>query len=343
MIRDYLSVVEVAVYLGITPDEVYDLMKEGVIPFYKSTSGQYRFKLEDIKPLRNIKSSSSDNNTIQIKRGDTISIHVNNTIQTMIVKSSTRMEEIKDNVVNLVITSPPYFNAKLYGEEEDSEDLGNIHDLYEWFEKIRKVYKEIFRVLQPGRKFFLNIMNLPVRDKNGFRSLNIVGKTIDICEEIGFIFKREIIWQKTNSVKSSFGSYPYPGGILLNFSHEFILEFEKPAPKGYKKYAHVTKEQKEKSKLDKEFWIEIKKSDIWIMSPAPSGRNRKHPAPFPEELPYRIIKAYSYVGETVLDPFAGIGTTLLVASQLERNGIGYEINPSYVETFLHNINSNKIK
>jgi len=71
-------------------------------------------------------------------------------------------------------------------------------------------------------------MNIPIKTKNGFKSLNVVGRTIDICENLGFIFRREIIWNKTNSVKSPFGSYPYPGGILINFSHEFILEFEKP-------------------------------------------------------------------------------------------------------------------
>jgi DNA modification methylase len=116
---------------------------------------------------------------------------------------------------------------------------------------------------------------------------------------------------------------------LINYAHEFILEFEKPAPKGYKKYAHVTKEQKENSKLDKEFWISIKKSDVWLMKPEKSGNNRNHPAPFPYELPYRLIKAYSYEGETVLDPFLGSGTTLVAARDLKRNGIGYEINPEF--------------
>lgn len=109
--------------------------------------------------------------------------------------------------------------------------------------------------------------------------------------------------------------------------HEFILEFEKPAPRGYNKYAHLTPEQKEQSKLDKEFWIQIKKSDVWTIKPEGSGDQRDHVAPFPVELPYRLIKAFSYVGETVLDPFVGSGTTLLAAARLQRNGIGYEINP----------------
>lgn len=259
-------------------------------------------------------------------------LEVNGTIQKIFIKDARNMEDIEDNSVHLMITSPPYFDAKLYSKTPIEGDLGDIHDLDKWFEEAKKVWKEVFRVLQPGRKAFINIMNLPIRAENGFRSLNIVGKTIDICEEIGFVFRREIR-HKTNSVKAHFGTYPYPGNILINYAHEFILEFEnilefeKSTPKNYKKYAHLTEEQKEASKLDKEFWIEIKKSDVWLMKPEKSGNNRNHPAPFPYELPYRLIRAYSYVGETVLDPFLGSGTTLVVARDLKRNGVGYEINP----------------
>jgi DNA modification methylase len=120
--------------------------------------------------------------------------------------------------------------------------------------------------------------------------------------------------------------------------HEFILEFEKPAPKGYKKYAHLTDRQKELSKLEKEFWVEIKKSDVWVMKPVPSGDNRSHVAPFPYELPFRLIKAYSYVSETILDPFLGSGTTLAAARDLKRNGIGYEINLEIAELAIKNLN-----
>jgi DNA modification methylase len=113
--------------------------------------------------------------------------------------------------------------------------------------------------------------------------------------------------------------------------HEFILEFHKPDDRGVRKYAHVTKEQRESSKLDKDFWLSLKNSDVWLMKPEKSGDGRKHIAPFPIELPYRLIKAYSFVGETILDPFSGSGTTLVASSRLGRNGIGYEINPAYSE------------
>ena len=326
--RKYLSAIEVAKYLGISVKEVHKLLKTGRLKGYKSASGQYRFDLQDVKLIENEITGKKQHSQIEIETENIL--EVNGTIQKVFVKDARNMEEIEDNSVHLMITSPPYFDAKLYSKTPIEGDLGDIHDLYEWLKEIEKVWREVFRVLQPGRKAFINIMNLPIRTENGFRSLNIVGKTIDICENIGFVFRREIIWHKTNSVKAHFGTYPYPGNILINYAHEFILEFEKPAPKNYKKYAHLSKEQKEASKIDKKFWIEIKKSDVWLMKPEKSGNNRNHPAPFPYELPYRLIKAYSYVGETILDPFLGSGTTLVVARDLKRNGIGYEINPELV-------------
>ncbi len=124
----------------------------------------------------------------------------------------------------------------MYSREPIDNDLGNIHDISEWFEKISEVWKEVYRVLQPGRKAFINIMNLPIRLENGsFRTLNLVGRTIDVCEKIGFIFKRDVVWHKTNAARAHFGTYPYPCGILINNMHEFILEFDKPGKKGFNK------------------------------------------------------------------------------------------------------------
>jgi DNA modification methylase len=125
--------------------------------------------------------------------------------------------------------------------------------------------------------------------------------------------------------------------------HEFILEFNKPAQKGFNKYGHLTKEQKEHSKLDKEFWLKIKKSDVWLMRPQGSGDRRSHVAPFPYELPFRLIKAFSYVSETILDPFVGSGTTLLAAADLKRNGVGYEINPQIASEAIKTLNHYQTK
>ncbi|MCW1311782.1 MAG: site-specific DNA-methyltransferase [Candidatus Parvarchaeota archaeon] len=260
----------------------------------------------------------------------------------IIIGDSRNMEYIKDGSVNLIVTSPPYFNAKTYSNDKTGKDLGNINDYDVWKQEIKKVWKECFRVLQPGRKMFINIMNLPLSNEknngNGFRTLNIVGHTIDICEELGFIFKREIIWHKTNSVRAHFGTYPYPGGILINNMHEQILEFEKPAKKGYNKYGHISKEAKEASKLSKDFWLSLKNSSVWVMKPYKSG-TREHLTPFPVELPEKLIKAYTYIGETVLDPFAGMGTTAKASLKNNRNVILYEINKDFLGLIENNLPS----
>jgi len=325
--RCYLSAIEAAKFLGVTVSMIHHLVETGQLHAFTAASGQKRFALAELQRLRQTETENGTSKRGTGFRSEYV-LSLNGTIQQIYVKNAQQMNELASDSIHLIITSPPYFNAKMYAREPISGDLGDIHDLQDWLEQIGLVWRETFRVLQPGRKLFINLMNLPVRTGDGsFRMLNLVGKTIDLCEEIGFVFKRDIIWHKTNSVRAHFGTYPYPGGILINHMHEFILEFEKPAPRGYNKYAHLTQAQKEQSKLDKEFWIQLKKSDVWTIRPEGSGDRRDHVAPFPVELPYRLIKAYSYVGESVLDPFVGSGTTLLAAAHLRRNGVGYEINP----------------
>ncbi|MCS6990214.1 MAG: DNA methyltransferase [Chloroherpetonaceae bacterium] len=332
--RAYLSIVEAAKYLNVSVKTVERFIKNGQLKAKISASGQRRFSLSDLQVLdkrQNKKTARASLSRLNV-------IEQNGATQTVIIGSSTKMEDLADESVHLVVTSPPYFNAKMYSREPLENDLGDIHEIDEWFDAIGLVWRECFRVLQSGRKLFINIMNLPVRlDGGGFRALNLVGRTIDLCESIGFIFKRDIIWHKTNGVRAHFGTYPYPGGILINNMHEFILEFDKPAKLGANKYAHLTKEQKERSKLDKDFWLSIKNSDVWLMKPEKSGQNRNHVAPFPKELPRRLIKAFSYVGETVLDPFLGSGTTCVAAAELGRNGVGYELNPDIARDALRNI------
>jgi modification methylase len=318
--RSYLSATEVARFLKTTVKRIHELTEKGDLMGFTSPSGQYRYRLADIEKLQ-IQSDHKEFVHEKEKK-----IETGRTTQTVYIGNAQSMSELHDCSVHLVITSPPYFNAKMYSHDRVENDLGNIHSLTDWYNQIGQVWREVYRVLQPGRKFFLNIMNLPIRDGSSYRTLNLVGQSIDLCESIGFIFKRDIVWHKTNGVRAHFGTYPYPGSILINNMHEFILEFNKPDMPGFKKYGHVSAADKEKSKLDKEFWLKLKNSDVWLIRPERSGDGRKHIAPFPMEIPHRLIRAYSYVGEIVLDPFLGAGTTLVAAAELERNGIGYEIN-----------------
>jgi DNA modification methylase len=340
--RKYLSSLEAAKYLDTTVAVLHSLVKAGQIKTTIAASGQKRFKLGDLKSYevkngeRKVKNKYATSSKVK-------KIILNGTNQIVYMKDAKSMTELANDSIHLMVTSPPYFNAKMYSKKPINGDLGNIHNLDEWFNKIGKVWSEVFRVLQPGRKVFINIMNLPIREDGSFRSLNLAGRTIDLLENIGFIFKRDIVWHKTNGVKAHFGTYPYPGGILLNNMHEFILEFNKPAIKGFSKYEHVTDSQREDSKLDKDFWLKIKNSDVWLMKPEKSGDNRSHVAPFPYELPYRIIKAFSFVGETVLDPFLGSGTTLKVAADLRRNGVGYELIPGIAEDAIKNLKTHQNK
>ena len=322
--RNYLSAGEVATFLGIAVKDVHGLARCNALKSYKSTSGQYRFSLSEVKK---IKATPRTKKNKKIATKTVLNVH--GTEQKLYLGDARKMDIVNDESVHLCITSPPYFNAKMYSEN-DTGDLGNIHDLDEWFVEIGKAWAEVFRVLQSGRKFFLNIMNLPIRNNGSYRTLNLVGKSIDLCEQIGFIFKRDIVWHKTNGVRAHFGTYPYPGGILLNNMHEFILEFHKPDKPGFKKYSHVDKKTKEQSKLGKDFWLSLKNSDVWLMKPEKSGDSRIHVAPFPVELPTRLIKAYSFIGETILDPFCGSGTTLIAAALEERNGVGYELNKDFL-------------
>ncbi|MGH9427497.1 MAG: DNA methyltransferase [Terriglobia bacterium] len=323
--RDYLSAVEAAQILSVSVRDLHRIARSGRLPVQVSPSGQMRFRLTDLLdarkkiPLRRTAKAAGQS----LLAGGSWS---HGDLQ-VLCRDARDLSILQSESIHIALTSPPYFNIKLYAEKPTRGDLGNIHNIEDWFSEIGKVWSECLRVLQPGRRLFINIMNLPVREQHGYRTLNLVGKTVDLCERLGFIFKRDVIWHKTNGVRAHFGTYPDPGGILINCMHEYILEFEKPAPRGLKKYAHVTREQREASKLDKGFWLLLKNTDVWRMNPVGSGDQRPHAAPFPIELPYRLIKAFSFVGETVLDPFVGSGTTLVACQRLYRKGIGVEINP----------------
>lgn len=244
-------------------------------------------------------------------------------------KSSENMKEISTGKVDLIITSPPYFNYINYGE-----GIGHETKYDEYLSNLKKVFKECYRVLKPGGTFVINITNMKSRLKVEKKSFlyPIVANVIKIMADIGFIFFDEIIWVKGNANngalkgKPLFGSYPYPPTPkILDSIFENILVFRKEG-----KRKKVDKSIKESSKLTKEEWIEYTRG-IWFIEP---DRKAKHPATFPIEIPKRLIKMYSFKGDVVLDPFAGTGTTLIAAYILDRKSIGYEINNCFKEEFI---------
>ncbi|MGC8913325.1 MAG: DNA methyltransferase, partial [Thermoplasmata archaeon] len=173
--RSYLSAIEAAKFLGITVEALHKLVNKQIIKPQIAASGQMRFDLNEIK-----KYEEKFKPKVQTdKLVDKVNImEINGTHQKILVKNSMKMDDLPDNSIHLMITSPPYFDTKMYSREPIEGDLGNIHDVNEWFERISEVWKEVFRVLQHGRKAFINIMNLPIRLENGgFRTLNLVGRT----------------------------------------------------------------------------------------------------------------------------------------------------------------------
>ncbi len=238
---------------------------------------------------------------------------------------SRQMTELTDNSVHLAITSPPYWQLKDYGSKEQ---IG-FHDSYEnYINNLNLVWKECYRVLHPGCRLCVNIGDQFARSVyyGRYKVIPIREEIIKFCENVGFDYMGAIIWQKVTTSNTTgggvqMGSYPFPRNGILKIDYEFILIFKKlgDAPK-------PTKEQKELSKMTAEEWNTFF-AGHWNFAGA---RQDSHIAMFPEELSKRLIKMFAFVGDTVLDPFAGSGTTNLAAKNLYRNSIGYEINPEFI-------------
>lgn len=238
---------------------------------------------------------------------------------------SRQMTLLPDNSVHLTITSPPYWQLKDYGTDNQ---IG-FHDSYEnYVNNLNLVWKECYRTLHNGCRLCINIGDQFARAVyyGRYKVIPIREEIIKFCENIGFDYMGAVIWQKVTTSNTTgggvqMGSYPYPRNGILKLDYEFILIFKKlgDAPKH-------TKGQKELSKMTAEEWNTFF-AGHWNFT---GTRQNGHIAMFPEELPRRLVKMFSFVNETILDPFAGSGTTSLAAKNLDRNSIGYEINPEFI-------------
>ena len=246
------------------------------------------------------------------------------------------MTELADNSVHLALTSPPYWQLKDYG----SDNQIGFHDSYEnYINNLNLVWKECYRTLHNGCRLCVNIGDQFARAVyyGRYKVIPIREEIIKFCENIGFDYMGAIIWQKVTTSNTTgggvqMGSYPYPRNGILKIDYEFILTFKKlgDAPK-------PTKENKELSKMTAQEWNTFF-AGHWNFAGA---RQDNHIAMFPEELPKRLIKMFAFVGDTVLDPFAGSGTSNLAAKNLGRNSVGYEINPEFIPIIKQKLQSNQ--
>ena len=235
-------------------------------------------------------------------------------------KSSELMDEIPDSSIHLMITSPPYNVGKEY-----DDDL----TLDEYLELLTKVFGEVYKKLVTGGRACVNVANI---GRKPYIPLHAM--IIEIMLDLGFLMRGEIIWDKSASGGGScaWGSWMSASNPVLRDYHEYILVFSKDS---YSK----DKKQVKRDTITHDDFIEWTRS-VWTF-PAVNAKKIGHPAPFPIELPHRLINLYSYEGNVVLDPFCGSGTTAIAARQNNRNYICYDIKPEYIDLAKRRISNQK--
>jgi site-specific DNA-methyltransferase (adenine-specific) len=226
---------------------------------------------------------------------------------TIIHGSSEQMAEVPDNSIHLMVTSPPYNVTKTYDDDLSLDDYLGL---------LRRVFAETYRVLVYGGRACINVANLGRKPY-----IPLSDHISHLMLEIGFLMRGEIIWAKGAGagVSMAWGSWQSAANPVLRDTHEYILVFCKGA-------FNRPKQNKE-STITREQFMEWTKS-VWTMNPE-SARRVGHPAPFPLELPARLIELYTFAGDVVLDPFMGSGTTALAARQARRRYVGYDTSEEY--------------
>ena len=241
-------------------------------------------------------------------------------------------KKIDLNSIDFVVFSPPYWKLRDYGYKEQ---IGYKQDYNAYLEDMKKVFGECFKVLKNGRFMAINIGTVVSNEGMKF----IAGDFVKKAEEIGFIFRKDILWNKPRGQTkwqrgaTQFSQNPYPLKFNTNINHEYILIFQKGESEDI--------DFSEVPKFNRSFIREMAYS-VWDIAPINSPKNdEKHVAPYPEELPRRLIKLFSFEGDTILDPFAGCGTTNKVAKELGRNSIAVEMSKDYCKLIEKKINSVK--
>jgi len=227
---------------------------------------------------------------------------------------------LEEGSVHLGVTSPPYYNERDYAQWESYE---------EYLADMRRTLEACYRVLAPGRRLVWNVAVIPQGAKG---LLAIPHDTVQIAREVGWVFRDEAIWVKDNiETLAPPGTYPYPGNCLIMPTHEHLLHFRKP---GQALYGHVTPEQREAGKIDDDQFYSWRLARSCWTGIKPEGKRAStwggHSAPFPFRLVEPVIRAWSFPGETVLDPFCGSGTVSRVAADWGRNSVGIELHPEFI-------------
>ena len=250
---------------------------------------------------------------------------------------SRALNKIEDKSVQLIITSPPYWQLKDYGS---NNQIGFNNSYEEYINNLNLVWMECERILSEGCRLCINIGDQFARSVyyGRYKVVPIRTEIIRFCETLKMDYMGAIIWQKATTMNTSgggaiMGSFPYPRNGILKIDYEFILIFKKLG-----KSPKPTSKQKENSIMTKEEWNQYFSSH-WNFS---GVKQSEHIAMFPEELPKRLIKMFSFSGETIFDPFLGSGTTTLAAKNLGRNSIGYEINKEFESIIKEKLNINQL-
>jgi DNA modification methylase len=235
------------------------------------------------------------------------------------------MADLDSNSVELIVTSPPYWQIKDYGAPGQ---IGHGQGLHAYLRDLSLVWDECHRVVREGGRLCVNIGDQFARASlfGRYRVIPLHAEVICQCAARGFDYMGSIIWRKKTTMNTSggatvMGSYPYPPNGIVEIDFEYILLFKKPGTLKGKE-----PDVKSRAAMSREEWKSWF-SGHWELGGA---RKKGHEAPFPEEIPRRLIRMFSFPGDTVLDPFLGTGTTAAVARELGRNAIGYEINGEYV-------------